>query len=230
MLVNDSEWNISWFTRKHVHANISFTQCINAFFLPSIPPSPLSNTRNISSQPLMVRQWFVTMLLGLQDLLCTEDVESLELVQSCVGSSIVDSNSGLNGCSTSSSFLDDDKEVFSRSIETESDNLIRSRYRSRLHSHSFEFLSRANSVAWILKVIFFGINCLLYWINFFRNMFYSLYISANKKIVQARAHHRFLPVTAYLAMNYMDRFLSLNRLSVWTLFTIIVFLFAMSCF
>jgi cyclin D1/2/4, plant len=160
----------------------------------------------------------VTMLLGLQDLLCTEDVESPELVQSCVGSSIVDSNSGLNGCSTSSSFLDDDKEVFSRSIETESDNLIRSRYRSRLHSHSFEFLSRANSVAWILKVIFFGINCLLYWINFFRNMFYSLYISANKKIVQARAHHRFLPVTAYLAVNYMDRFLSLHRLLVYMAF------------
>jgi hypothetical protein len=107
------------------------------------------------------------MPLGLQDLLCTENVESLELVQS----GGVGSDSGLNRCSTSFPFLDDAKEVLVRSIETESDNLNQSEYTSRLHSHSFEFLSRANSMSWILKVyfLFWGLiaYCWFVSINFY---------------------------------------------------------------
>ncbi|KAJ3707553.1 hypothetical protein LUZ61_011258 [Rhynchospora tenuis] len=118
------------------------------------------------------------MPLGLQDLLCSEDVESLELGQSGVGSGF-DSDSGSIRSSTKFSFPDDAQEVLVRFIDTESDNSTRSDYQIRLCSHSFDLFARAYSVSWILK---------------------------------ACAHHRFLPVTGYLAVNYMDRFLELHRI------------------
>ncbi|KAJ4747615.1 Cyclin-D2-1 [Rhynchospora pubera] len=118
------------------------------------------------------------MPLGLQDLLCSEDLESLEHDQSGVGSGF-DSDSGLIRNLANFSFPDDAQEVLARFIDTESDNSTRSDYQSRLRSYSFDSFARAYSVSWILK---------------------------------ARAHHHFLPVTAYLAVNYMDRFFALHQI------------------
>ncbi|KAK9104650.1 hypothetical protein Scep_021494 [Stephania cephalantha] len=128
----------------------------------------------------------------LADLLCDEDARNL-----------IEEQEAPEHCSSSSSSSDlgfpvDIEESIAGFVEGEGEYVPRFNYPARFHSRSLDASARRDSIAWILKDI--GSEC----VN-------GLVIAW---CVQVHAVFRFQPLTAYLSVNYMDRFLASRVLPV----------------
>lgn len=88
-------------------------------------------------------------------------------------------------------------------------------YLSRFHSQSLDASAREESVTWILQArgLLFNIykNQLSLFLVYMQRWWFQTVLFV---WLQVQAYYSFQPLTAYLAVNYMDRFLCARRLPV----------------
>ena len=109
--------------------------------------------------------------------------------------------------SDSNSIIDYDDDSLINMFDSEVDQMLESKVLSRFYDLPDIVNARQEAVQWMLKVP--GI-----FLNFFSSSFLLLIMQLFKKF-QVHSFYRFRPETAYLSINYLDRFLSARAMPVF---------------
>ncbi|KAL5201417.1 hypothetical protein ABZP36_035771 [Zizania latifolia] len=99
------------------------------------------------------------------------------------------------------------EECIARLVETEADHMPREDYAARLLGGGLDLRVRTDAVDWIWKVgflFFINMSC---WHRLMTDLWVQIDLDR-----QVHCYYNFAPLTACLAVNYLDRFLSLYQL------------------
>lgn len=136
------------------------------------------------------------------DLLCSEET-----------SSILSGDSPAECLSDVDSSPPPEDEFIAGLIDDEHKFVLGFDYFSKLQSRKIDASAREESVAWILKVN--TPNLIVFSQS---DIHFQFFLSHLNRIaiwwIQVQAYYGFQPLTAYLAVNYMDRFLNSRQLPV----------------
>jgi cyclin D1/2/4 len=105
-----------------------------------------------------------------------------------------------------------DESTVSMLIDSEPQHVPHPDYLRRCRDRSIDITARQDSINWILKVRTLSPTYQNTYMYTYRYWFSGLVFV---RVTQVHAYYRFRPVTAFLSVNYLDRFLSSHSLRVW---------------